>query len=1641
VFTTPYFEEYNGGLNLLIQNKKKVENMSAQQQPSQQQTSPATRLLKIAKSTGATDGCPIFTAFAHQLFAHTPETELEARSDQELLDLCEEVFGVLETPLKDGDIKLEMLNPSYTHHSVAVINMYDQPFLVDSLWLELNRRGIEIHHTYHPIFNVKRDGKNKLAKITEEPTPETHRESFIVLEFDRQDAEDLKDIEGSLNHTLKMAQQVVEDFTPLTGKMHEVIDMLEHAKPHAPNEDMLENVTFLKWLLDDHFVFLGYRKYDLTHSGDTTKIKTDNGSGLGILRDDSESSLVEAKDLKKISKNLQRYMSSPEALTLTKAITKSTIHRHADMDYIGVKEFDEKGRVAAEHRFLGLFTSRAYTGTVRDIPLVRKKIENILNTEAERGSTGHNYRALTNILETYPRDELFQISIDDLHRITNGILHLKDRQHTRLFLRRSKDDRLISAMVFIPRDKLTRINRNKIANILSNAYNAEDITYGIHVSDQTLARLFYMIRTEEDAKQTMTDHEVEESIISITRSWEDGLRRSLCEAYGEHEGLKLFKTYGPAFFIGYQEHTSAEIALDDIRKIEGLRSGEISEDIAVSMHALEDGERASLRIFHRDTSLYLSEIMPILEKLGLHVREERPSQVMLDNKKFWIHDFVVEAPEEARREIVSEKVVERIRQNIRLAWRKEISNDRLNGLITCGNLGPEAIIVLRAYVAYLQQAGAKFSGDYVRKTLVRHSQVSGRLWKLFDARFNPEYSTKEAEKLEKEAIEGIKSALNDVTNLDEDIILNRFMAMIKATKRTNAFARNCITDPLAFKIASSEVPDLPKPLPLFEIFVYHVATEGVHLRGGYVARGGLRWSDRLSDYRTEVLGLMKTQMTKNAVIVPVGSKGGFVLKKAPCDLRDLAHCDRDALKQAVQDAYKIFIRSLLSVTDNIVNDKVVGPKNVRRHDGDDPYFVVAADKGTATFSDIANELSLERDFWLGDAFASGGSNGYDHKKMGITAKGAWESVKRHFRELGKDTQTEEFTVFGIGDMGGDVFGNGMLLSEKIQLVAAFNHLHIFIDPTPDAASSFKERKRLFENLGGWDQYNTDLISKGGGIFSRSDKEIKLTPEIQKLLGVRKDVMSPNELMTAILTMKAELFWNGGIGTFIKSTSETHADASDRANDSIRINAPQLNVKVIGEGGNLGMTQKARIEAARHGVHLNTDAIDNSAGVDCSDHEVNIKILIDKAVSDGNLKEADRNRLLANMTNEVSDLVLRDNYLQTQLLSYETVMRAVPSADAHWRMMKNFEKQGMLDRAVEFLPDDDEMAGRIKNNKGLTRPELSVLMAYTKMDLYNNLIKSDLPDDKSLEDYLYDYFPAVLQQKFEKQIKNHRLRREIIATCVANELINRMGLSFIYRLRDETGYQDDVIARAFILAKRLYGFDEEWAKIEALDGKVPAVAQLRMFDTIRRLCEHVCLWFLRHGKAPLNIEKETANYQELIQSMISELPKHFSKAMETRHKRHKKAWLKDGLDDKTADHMALAPSLYALQDIANAVVKTKQSPDLVMKAHYMMGEKLGMEQLHNKSRVMPNANYWQRVASQTIIDSLYSFQAQATLQAMDKAKGADKKPEAADLIKEWCNDKGPAMLIYRNMVSELESQQEVDHAMLNVALGHLKSITG
>ncbi|MBI1364137.1 MAG: NAD-glutamate dehydrogenase [Proteobacteria bacterium] len=1574
-------------------------------------------------------------SFADIYFRGIPSAEMTPYSDDAILKQITDAYVFFSKPLT-ASVKVAASNPAYSHNTVIHINMPDQPFLVDSVWAEIGRLGYEVHHTFHPIIATKRDGKGNLKEFAPAGGHDKGMaaESLMHVECDRAADGDLKNLQNRIQAVLEDARTVVEDFPKMTGHLQEILSYMK-AHPGPIVEQHAENLAFVEWLLDNHFIFLGYRKYDVTRKDGKTYMQVSKKTGLGIMRDDATSSVSTAKTLEDLAPNMRRYISGQEQVTITKALTKSTVHRRADMDYLGIKMFDKEGRAICEHRFLGLFTSRAYTCMASDIPLIRQKIYHVLEVEGNHATGGHNHRTLVNILETYPRDELFQISTTDLQRIASGILHLKARQHCRLFVRRSDDERLVSAMVYVPRDKVTRNLRSRIQKVLATAYQAQDVEYQVYVGDLPMARLFFKIRVEEGAKANLTDEEVEKHIIKVVQSWDDALLQELTRIHGEHTGLQLHRKYAGAFRAGYREYTDVYMAATDVMHLEKIDGG---ADFAVSLAPLADGQTTSLKIFRPDAPVNLSDIMPIMDRMGLFVAEEHPNKVKRGDKTVWIHDFHVRQPDTSTREMTDPKLVTRLTEALRLVWAGEMDNDRLNSLITGGNMGVEAIIVLRAFVAYMQQTATKYSQEYIRSVLVKHPKLAGKLWKIFETRFSPAYKLSEAEKQEKILIAELNDGLRDVSVLDEDVIIRQILAIIRATVRTNAFARASITAPLAFKIRSSSVPDLPKPHPLFEIFVYHTVVEGVHLRGGKVARGGIRWSDRVADYRTEVLGLMKTQMTKNAVIVPVGSKGGFVLKKAPCDMKDLASCDRDTLAKAVKDAYSTYIRTLLTVTDNIVDGKVITPVDVRRYDDEDPYFVVAADKGTATFSDTANGISADMGFWLGDAFASGGSQGYDHKGMAITARGAWECVKRHFRELGTDIQSEDFTVVGIGDMAGDVFGNGMLLSKHICLQVAFNHMHIFIDPTPDAAKSWTERKRLFTTPHTtWADYDAKLISKGGGVFSRKAKSIPLSAEMKKLLKLNKAEASPNEIIRAALKMEVDLLWNGGIGTFIKAVSENNVDVGDRANDDIRINGKELKAKVAGEGGNLGMTQLGRIEYALSGGRLNTDAVDNSAGVACSDHEVNIKILLTQAMLDGKLDIKARNKLLAEMTDEVAALVLRGNYLQSQIISQKLQTdENLPTLCR--RLMRSLEKKGMLDRKIEFLPDDEAIDQRIQAGKPLTRPEVSVLLAYAKMDLYNNLLASDLPDDAALLPYLVDYFPTPLGKKFRAQMENHRLRREIIATQVTNEIVNRMGMTFVARMREETGHTDATIARAFILAKRLYQMDDKWAAIQALDNKIPAAAQMDMLEVIRKLAEYVTFWFLRNGTMPLSIEDTFKRFEKPVTEVIKALPKHMTPSMIKRFNERVHGWQKHGLPKQEAEDTTLASMLNSAQDVAATALATGRKVPEVMDLHFRIGERLQMDVLHIKARNIPIANNWQRVAALGIIDDLYTYQKDITAQVIRTEVSAHKDADGA--LTTWLHKRAKSVDQYERLLSEIKGYGTPDHAMFNVVLGQLKGIT-
>lgn len=1521
-------------------------------------------------------------------------------------------------------------NPEYSYHSVAEIHAADMPFLVDSLWLNLTELGYDSHHTFHPVFEVDRTEKGDLKEF-KEATEESlnFKETYIHIEFDREeDKEALDRIKQRLERVFSDINVMVEDYQPIMAKLSTLCVHVENDnKSHSINHK--EEVDFIKWLYDGNFIFFGYRPYDVSRKKDDVFLKSCQKEALGLFRKYKSESAEKETNIKELKSNMTRFITGKERIVISKALTKSNIHRHANMDYIGIKEYNHKGEIVREHRFTGLFTSRAYNSYPNDIPLVRNKITQVLKKEQNAGVQSHDYKGLINILETYPRDELFQISVTDLHRIATGILSLKERKQVRVFLRHNHDENLISAFVYVPRDQLSRNLRLQVEDIFAKKYQSSDIDYALFVGEMPYARMFFSIRVENEQAHQVDDKEVEAAIIDVAEHWDDKLTKALSHTFGEHKGIKLGKKYAQSFSDSYKAYADCQDALSDIKAIEQMLNEKESFHITIQESAKNKG--IHLKLFNKGEKLPLSRMMPILENMSLHVEDEYPTPVNVGDETVWIHDFTVLQQTTALRAITEEKVVDRITFAMREIWLGRMSNEPLNALLTVGNLGVEALVTLRTLVAYNGQVRSRFSQGFVQRTLVKYPDIAGKLWKLFDARFNPAHSMKEAELKQIALIDEIETSLQQVELLDEDLILRRLKGIIQATVRTNAYARKSVTDTLALKIASALVPRMVKPYPRFEIFMYSSKIEGVHLRSGMVSRGGIRWSDRQADYRTEILGLVKAQKTKNAVIVPDGSKGGFVIKGDMPEFKS-----REEFISYGETGYKEFIRNLLSVTDNLVEGKIVAPTKVRRYDDDDPYLVVAADKGTATFSDTANKIAQDHGFWLSDAFASGGSQGYDHKKMGITARGAWECVKHHFRRLGKDIQKEDFTVVGIGDMSGDVFGNGMLLSKHIQLVAAFNHKHIFVDPTPDAASSFKERQRLFKNPRlQWSDYKAELISEGGGIFERSAKSITITPQMQKALDIKAKTLSPDELISAILKAKVDLWWNGGIGTYIKATTEDHLKVGDRANDQVRVDAPEIRAAVIGEGGNLGLTQLARIELAQNGVIVNMDAIDNSAGVDCSDHEVNIKILLGQAIEKGKLTEESRNSLLMDMTDEVAELVLKDNYLQSEAL---TQVQNLGNIDEQQQLIRDLEHKGLFERGIEYLPEDEEIEERKAKGKGLTRPELSVLLSYAKIDLYNALVESDLAQEKALTQRLYNYFPKVLQEKYSDLMEEHRLRDEIIITEVTNEIVNRLGISFVNRMRHQTGQTEATIARAYLLAKELYNLDDAWARISSMDHKVSIELQDELYAQVRKLAMFVTLWFLRNAKTPISVDAELKQHKEVIADIFKHVKEHMTKSMETRLTRMQKDWQEHGLNSKDISFFSGLLNMQSAQDISAIVQTTKASVAEVITTHFMVDERLHLAELHRKVHQVPMLNNWHRVATSSIIDDLYNCQKTITTRVME-SKNGHKINQLNTVLEDYLKHKEQMVHQFEHMVDDIKESPQVDHAMFNVALGQLKGI--
>ncbi|MGE0665152.1 MAG: NAD-glutamate dehydrogenase [Sphingomonadales bacterium] len=1571
------------------------------------------------ESLSAAEAGP-FLEFMTRFFAGvTPEDLLERRPESLFaLALSLWRFAANREP---GMAKVQAFNPSLEEtgwqdrHTVVEIVNDDMPFLVDSVTAELARQGREITMLVHPVMTVERDVAGQRA-----PQGLGYVESYMYLEIDQQTSpESLEAIETGVAAVLADARTTFDDWQPMVARLRGAVDwLLAHPGP-APVEEVQEAVDFLNWLADDNFTFLGFREYDFVDRNGAWHAITDVDEGLGLMRDPEFPVLREQGADSLLPPSAREFLDHPTPLIVGKAHRRSTVHRPVQLDYVGVKRYDDEGVLVGEWRFIGMFTSLAYSMSPKSIPVLRRKAA-IVTQRAGFNRYSHDGKIFTNILQAYPRDELFQIEPDELYETAIGILRLLERPHAKSFIRMDPYGGFASVQVFIPKDSFTDDRRQRISALFADALGGEIASENLQIGDSPLARMHLLLSLPPGPLPDVDSDELDDQVTEIIRAWRDQLKDSLREHFGDERGNHLWNRYAGGISLSYCDAYEPELAVQDIEKLDALASPE-SSAFNVYRRVGDQGNVLRVKIYHASHLVALSDVLPKLENLGLKVMEEQAYSIQPKGHEHeaWIHDILLldATGDEHRLRDVKAPLEDALSE----MWDGSVEDDSLNQLMLHTSMGWREIVILRAYLKYMRQAGTTFSQSYMRKSLTNNPDIVGNLVKLFAVRFNPAAADPAAAD---QITRTIEVQLESVQSLDEDRIIRRFMNLIQSTLRTNYYqpgpdGRHKAY--LSLKLDSHSVQGLPKPRPLVEIFVYSPWMEGIHLRGGRVARGGIRWSDRPEDFRTEILGLIKAQMVKNSVIVPDGAKGGFVPKRLP------EQGTREEIQAEGIRCYRTLMAGLLDVTDNIVGGQVAPPPNVVRYDEDDPYLVVAADKGTASFSDIANEISLHYGFWLGDAFASGGSNGYDHKKMGITARGAWISVQRHFRELGIDVQTQPVTVVGIGDMSGDVFGNGMLLSPAIKLVAAFDHRHVFIDPEPDPEASFAERKRLFElPRSSWVDYNPELISDGGGVFARNVKAITLTPQIKALAGLDADTTTPAELIHALLKAEADLLWVGGIGTYVKASGESHGEVGDRANDVLRVDGKDLRFKVVGEGGNLGFTQRGRIEYAQRGGRLNTDAVDNSAGVNCSDYEVNIKILLNAVVADGDMTEKQRNALLVEMTDDVAALVLATNYRQTETIS-TTEARAAELLDAQARFMHRLEHEGTLDRPVEFLPDDEEIARRHAAGEGLTRPELSVLLAYAKNQLKRRLARSDLPDDPWICNDLIGYFPPAMRERFAARIKDHQLRRNIIAMTVANEIVNRAGITFVTRVAEESGAPVDQIATAYIVAREVMGLQKVWDDIDRLDNMVPARVQTDMILEAKEQLHRFSSWFLTHLGLPLDIRTVVERFQPGVQALqASDALMEVSSGDAVAERIS--LLVAKGVPAELAHRIACLEPMLSAPDIVLLKERVDGSLDDIARAYFAVGERTGLDWLRGATDMVVTGDHWDRLALGSIVDDLYDQQRELTGMAL--AEGS---------LDAWAEHHAKALERAQELIAEMQSSGSVTVGKLGYVARQIRGV--
>ena len=1527
---------------------------------------------------------------------------------------------VQKRPAKQALVRVYNPTPEdhrwHSTHSILELLVDDMPFLVASISLALDNAGITIHQATHPVIQVERDKSGKLKKIlaTNEQSDKAQAEALMRIEIDHQpDEQALAEVSKVVEGVINQVRQAVEDWQPICDNLRTAIEWSSTKAKHADPDEAQESLAFLNWLLDNHFLFLGYRYYDLKTGKESHTLNYDKSSGLGIFRE-------VPKELEKIK--LKGYLGelalTPELLVLTKSTTRSPVQRPAYLDRIGVKKINAKGEVVGEWRFYGLYSSTAYSVPLTDVPLLRRKVSRLFE-QANLPNNSHSGKNLRHLVSTFPRDEMLQAEYEQFEQVLLGMLECEERRQLRLFIRPDTYDRYISVQILVPRDHYDTELRLKMQQILLEAFEGHSSEFNVRLTDHVLAQIQFTIHCHNAHDKAVDIESLEARMNEAMASWQDQLLAALSEKVGEAVANRLHRQFANAMPVAYRDDFSPRRTVTDLQRLAKLESGELSTYL---YRPLEEYDSLHFKVLGAGDSLALSDVLPILEHMGVRVLNARPYSInCAKGNEYWVLDFRLSVSGSFDPE--DNHLKQQFQETFTHSYHDRIENDGFNELVIAAGLSWRQVMVLRAICKYLLQLAVPFSQRYMEQTLCLNPHITRNLVKLFETRFDPDMRHNRNQRSTM-LIEAIEEALEAVENLDQDRILRHYLSIIQAMLRTNFYQFEADGQTpksyVAFKLETDAIPAAPLPRPKFEVFVYAPWVEGVHLRGGKVARGGLRWSDRREDFRTEVLGLVKAQMVKNAVIVPVGAKGGFVPKRLPTH-------SREAMMAEGIHCYETFIRALLDIADNRRGGEIIPPVNVVRYDDDDPYLVVAADKGTATFSDIANKISVEYGFWLGDAFASGGANGYDHKKMGITARGAWESVKRLFLERGIDCQSEPFTAVGIGDMGGDVFGNGMLLSQQTKLVAAFNHLHIFIDPDPDPASSWDERKRLFElPRSSWEDYDAKLISKGGGVFSRAAKSITLSDEIQQLLGIKASRLNPTELIQAILKAPVDLLWNGGIGTYVKAESESNDAVGDRANDALRINGSELRAKIVGEGGNLGMTQQGRIEYARTGGLLNTDAIDNAGGVHSSDYEVNLKILLDQEVASEDLTAKQRNRLLASMTDEVASLVLQQNYQQSQILSLSR-RRSIEMIDDHRRLIHLLEGEGRLRRKLEFLPSDEQLEELARSGMGLTRPEMAVLLAYSKLRLFDQLIDGGIGADEDLAQELPSYFPQPIQQQYPEKLDQHPLRSELIATHITNLIGNRFGPTIIHYLEEETRCTPLDAVRALLAARDIFEIPSLWQALEAAEVSLDNDLFSELLLELQQVLKRSALWLLRNNSTPLSIARMIGLYRDGAKRVLEQLPQLLAneQQLSERDLKVREAGLPEAF--------VQLERLYYPLDIVMLAHQSGQSEEQAAEAYILLEKQLGLWQLREHIEALPGNDLWERKARVSLEDELDRGLAGTIGKLLNTT---DPELAVTERLAQWQQDNQNLLDHFQSTCDEVNSQDAPNLSMLSVAVREL-----